>query len=248
MLVNTFSQIMVAGTTLLISMCLPNTASFASNEGIVQGDKDIVVVLHGFGRGKAAMWKMSSRIEKAGFRVANIRYRSLSDTPEEISQDIDSQIEECCIGKSPKLHFVGHSLGGVLIRKYLASEKVDNLGRVVLIGTPNKGSEIVDSYGEKWWFKILGPTAQALGTGHDSLTSSLPKPDYPLGVIAGESNTISNDKLLHGRGDGFVSVESAKIEGMADFVIVDSGHFMMRYSRDVADQTIQFLRQGRFKK
>jgi pimeloyl-ACP methyl ester carboxylesterase len=228
-------------------MWLPNTALFASNDGIKQGGRDIVVVLHGFGRSKTAMWKLSSHIKRAGFQVANIRYRSLSDTPEQISQDIDSQIAECCIGKSPKLHFVGHSLGGLMIRAYLAREKVGNLGRIVLIGTPNKGSEIVDSYGDKWWFKLLGPTAQALGTGHNSLTSSLPKPDYPIGVIAGISNAISNDKLLHRMGDGFVSVESAKIEGMADFIVVDSGHSMMRYNRNVADQTIQFLRQGHFK-
>jgi pimeloyl-ACP methyl ester carboxylesterase len=245
--VNTNSRIIFSGATLLISMWLPNTALFASNDGFKRGDRDIVVILHGFGRSKAAMWKLSSRIKGAGFRVKNIGYRSLSDTPERISQDIDGQIEDCCFGKSPKLHFVGHSLGGLMIRAYLANKNVSNLGRVVLIGTPNNGSEIVDSYGEKWWFKLLGPTAQALGTNHDSLTSSLPIPNYPLGVIAGKSNTISNDELLTGEGDGFVSVDSAKIEGMADFVVVDSGHMMLRYNRHVADQTIQFLRQGHFR-
>ncbi len=193
------------------------------------------------------MWLLERRLENAGFRVESIGYRSLSESPDQILDAMARKIAKCCIGKSSELHFVGHSLGGLLIRAYLANNTVPNLGRVVLIGTPNRGSEIVDKYKDKWWLKLLGPTVQALGTQRGSLARSLPRPNYPLGVIAGKkSEILRNEHLLPGPDDGLVSLESTKVRGMQDFVVVESGHSMMRYDKDVADQTISFLRTGRF--
>ena len=235
-------------TGILMSVWLFNSSLFASNIEFKKGAQDIVIVLHGLGRTKSAMWMLASRIEKAGFRVARIGYHSLRDTPDKILKSIDAQIKTCCAEKSPKIHFVGHSLGGLIVRAYINKTHISNLGRVVLIGTPNKGSEIVDVYGKQWWFKLLGPTAQVLGTGKSSLSRSLPKPDYPVGVIAGKSNSQRYEALLPGLDDGLVSVESAKVEGMKDFILVETSHSMMRYNKVVANETIHFLRQGRFGK
>lgn len=208
--------------------------------------KAIVVVLHGLGRSRTVMWLLARRLESAGFRAERIGYRSLRDPPEEILRVIGKKIADCCVGKSTELHFVGHSFGGLLIRAYLADNDVANLGRVVLIGTPNKGSEIVDVFRDEWWFKVLGPTARSLGTGSDSFAMSLPPPDYPLGVIAGKSTATRNEALLPGDDDGLVSVQSTKVAGMSDFLVVDVGHSMMRYDGEVADQTISFLKTGQF--
>ncbi|MEZ5729432.1 MAG: alpha/beta fold hydrolase [Burkholderiaceae bacterium] len=205
-----------------------------------------VVLLHGLGRSKSAMWRLENRLEGAGFKVESIGYRSLSQSPAQIIEAVERQIRACCGAVDGKLHFVGHSLGGLLIRAYLQRHDVPELGRVVLIGTPNQGTEIVDRFRDRWWMRLAGPTARALGTNDDSLPSSLAPPYYPVGVIAGVTGSGRNDAVLPGDDDGLVSVEATKLEGMTDFVVVDSGHSLMRYSDEVANQTIMFLRQGRF--
>ncbi|MEC8427476.1 MAG: alpha/beta fold hydrolase, partial [Pseudomonadota bacterium] len=150
-----------------------------------------------------------------------------------------------CAALPNRIHFVGHSLGGLVIRAYLQENPVETLGRVVLIGTPNQGSDFVDRYQDRWWLKMLGPTTQALGTGPDSLVKSLQVPDYPVGVIAGVQES-ANDAYLPGDDDGLVSVAATKLEGMKDFRLVEVGHSAMRYDDTVAQLTVAFLRNGAF--
>ena len=208
-------------------------------------DKDTVVLIHGLARNNAAMWLLNLRLRNAGYHVEPVGYQSLNVTPSEIVENISQQIEECCRQNTNRVHFVGHSLGGLLIRAYLQNNELENLGRVVLIGTPNQGTEVADYFRDKWWAKIAGPTALSLGTGENSFPKTLDDPYYPVGVIAGIRQS-DNDDILPGPDDGLVAVESTKLNNMSDFVLVDSGHSSMRYNEDVADQAIHFLAQGNF--
>ena len=192
------------------------------------------------------MWPMAVRIEKAGFDVVRIGYDSLRQTPEQILAEVSRQIDACCANLPASVHFVGHSLGGLMIRAYLAGHEVRSRGRVVLIATPNAGTPLVDAYGDAWWMDLVGPTAKSLGTGLDSFPNSLPKPDYPVGVIAGVREYRLLEDLIPGEHDGLVPLESTRIDGMVDFITVDSNHAFLRYSREVARQTVAFLRTGRF--
>lgn len=191
------------------------------------------------------MWFLASRIERAGFHVVRIGYNSLADSPERIIVAVSQKIDACCKASPKPVHFVGHSLGGLIIRAYLAENRPRVLGRVVLIATPNAGTPVVDNYRNSWWMGLAGPTAKSLGTGPDSFPNSLPAPDYPVGVIAGIWSRHGVD-LIPGDDDGLVSLESTKVTGMADFIIVESNHAWMRYSQEVARQTIAFLRCGTF--
>jgi hypothetical protein len=219
-------------------------------EGVVgveeKAGRETVVLLHGLGRTRAAMWPLAARIEKAGFEVVRIGYDSLRHSPEQILAEVAQQIDACCANRPEPVHFVGHSLGGLIIRAYLAGHAVRSRGRVVLIATPNSGTPLVDSYGDAWWMDLAGPTAKSLGTGLDSFPNSLPKPDYPVGVIAGTREYWLIRDLIPGEHDGLVPLESTKIDGMVDFITVDSNHAFLRYSEEVARQTIAFLRTGRF--
>ena len=212
-------------------------------------DKEIVVLLHGLGRTPSAMWMLANRLEDAGYVVVRLGYHSLADSPSAILEDITGQIEKCCLEKSPRLHFVGHSLGGLVIRAYLERSRPENLGHAVLIGSPSGGTEIVDNLESYRWFQWLGPTSLALGTDNTFFPDSKTPADYSLGVIAGFSKTISkaNDELLPGDDDGLVAVHSTHIEGMADFALVESGHAGLRYNREVADLVIAFLNNGQFR-
>lgn len=133
-----------------------------------------------------ATWQLAFRIEKAGYYVERVGCSSsLKQTPQEIQQEVTKQIEACCATSDHQVHFVGHSLGGLMIRTYLQDNKVEKLGRVVLIGTPNQGMPVVDYYRDRWWMKMLGPMANALGTDSESFPNTLIGPYYPVGVIAG---------------------------------------------------------------
>jgi pimeloyl-ACP methyl ester carboxylesterase len=224
----------------------PANAFFAQgDEG--PGNKEIIVLLHGLGRNATSMWLLASRLEDAGYYVHRVEYGSLHQNPNEILTEISSQINQCCQQHTQSVHFVGHSLGGLMVRAYLQENKVDRLGRVVLLGTPNKGSEAVDHFSESWLLDILGPTAKVLGTDSNSFPKTLKAPYYPVGVIAGVIKSKLNDPVIPGKDDGLVSVEATKIDEMTDFIIIETGHSMMRYNSEVADQTIEFIRNGEFK-
>jgi hypothetical protein len=214
--------------------------------GATAGEREMVVLLHGLGRSNTAMWLLARRLENAGFLVERVGYSSLRQSPEEIIAEVSSQIRGCCADHAPRLHFVGHSLGGLVIRAYLQDNPVAHLGRVVLIGTPNQGTPLVDRFQDHCLFALLGPTTGSLGTDGESLPHRLTTPHYPVGVIAGVVDRPLNDSLLPGPDDGLVPVESTKLEGMSDFVVVESGHSALRYDEEVANQVIAFLRRGKF--
>jgi hypothetical protein len=236
------SALILAG---LIVVTTANAVFFQKDK--VPVNKEIIVLLHGLGRGTTSMWLLASRLEDAGYYVHRVGYSSLDQRPDEILQDISKQINECCRDHEQPVHFVGHSLGGLMIRAYLQDNEVDNLGRVVLLGTPNNGTEAADHFSDGWLMKILGPTANALGTDDESFPNSLAPPYYPVGIIAGKLNSRLNDQVVPGEDDGLVSIESTKIDGMTDFIVIETGHSMMRYDSEVADQTVAFIKFGAFK-
>jgi pimeloyl-ACP methyl ester carboxylesterase len=181
--------------------------------------------------------------EAADFEVGRIDYDSLSDPLERIVATVSQKINAC--KASPKLvHFVGHSLGGLIIRAYLAENELRVPGRVVLIATSNAGTPLVDGYRDSWWMDLAGPTAKTLGTDPESFPNSLPAADYPVGVVAGVRDARFD--LIPGDDDGLVPLESTKVAGIVAFITVESDHVWMRYSQEVARQTIAFLRTGAF--
>jgi len=180
---------------------------------------DQVILLHGLARNPRAMRPLEKRLAAEGFRVQNLGYPSRSATPQELVAHLDASVANCCADPGAPLHFVTHSLGGILVRAYLAEHRPVELGRVVMLAPPNHGTELVDEFGDDWWFEpILGPTARQLGTGPGSFPNRIPAPDYALGVIAA-SHPLSSRLgrwLLQGQNDGVVTVESARVEGMHD--------------------------------
>ena len=210
--------------------------------------QETVVLLHGLGRGKSIMDKMESRMSAAGYVPVVIGYASIGRTPQEILADVSAQLNTVTADTNSRIHFVGHSLGGLLIRAYLDSNRIKNLGKVVLIGSPNKGTPLVDYFREAWVLKLAGPIAAALGTDKNNFPHSLHPPYYPVGIIAGTAGWFNNEGIIPGDDDGIVPVESTKIEGMTDFILLPVSHSSLPKNEAVALQTIEFLRNGRFKK
>ena len=238
-----------AGLALLawLSVADAGDARSETDPGTVTQSREHVVLVHGLGRTKRAMAPLASRLEDAGFVAHNLGYDSREKSPDALLEDLAARIDACCTD-AEKLHFVGHSLGGILIRGFLAERRPENLGRVVLLSPPNRGSEIVDRIGDSWLFEsVMGPSAEMLGTQADSFPNSLPPPYYEIGIIAAtESINPLGSLMIPGDDDGMVAVCNMRLDGMTEFVTVDHNHALVMRSKDVAAMTIRFLREGRF--
>lgn len=213
-------------------------------------NSNTVIMLHGLGRSAFSMRYLEKKLKNAGFTVHNLEYPSRALPPDELLEYITKLIDECCGSIQGKVHFVGHSLGGLLIRAYLQHNPAVKPHRVVLLGTPNNGSELADTFSNTLWYeKLLGPTAQLLGTEEHNFPHSLSAPDYELGIIAGnKSINPLGSWIIPGADDGMVSIESARLEGMSDFIILPTDHVFMRYDSEVSEQTVHFLKTGHFKR
>ncbi len=213
--------------------------------------RDVVVLLHGLGRSDLSMGYMAGQLEEAGYRTVNVGYPSTDHSIEHLAaEELAPALEDCCTDPEGKVHFVAHSMGGIVLRYYLENHDVPNLGRVVMLSPPNQGSEIADWVAESELLqRVMGPAAEQLGTDDESVPSQLGPVDFELGVITG-NRTLNPlfSRMIPGADDGKVAVERAKVEGMADFLVVAHTHTYIMLAEDVIEQTVYFLRNGEFER
>ena len=212
--------------------------------------QDGVVLLHGIGRTVRSFRKMQAALEAIGFVTLNQDYASRRKALEALAEDIHPAIAGFANGIDGSVHFVCHSMGGLLARVYLARYRPQRLGRVVMLGTPNGGSEIADRLkGFLPYRAFFGPAGQQLGTLRDAAVDAmLPSVDYPVGIIAGNRSIYPiSSVVLPKPHDGRVSVENTMIDGMADHIVVGTSHPWLVRNHEAIAQTIAFLRDGRFR-
>ena len=208
---------------------------------------ECVVLLHGLARTSSSMDKMADAFEEAGYVVSNLDYPSRKYPIERLAPlAVEAGMSQCPSGSV--IHFVTHSLGGILLRYYLEQDAIPNLGRVVMLAPPNQGSRVVDKLRYFPGFKTInGPAGMQLGTRENGILSQLGSVDYKVGIIAGSKtfNPILS-LYLNNPDDGKVSVENTKVEGMTDFIVVPRSHPFIMKSTDVIAQVISFIKTGQF--
>ncbi|WP_223303612.1 esterase/lipase family protein [Colwellia psychrerythraea] len=192
------------------------------------------------------MEKIEKRLIKEKYLVVNVNYPSRAYPIEELAEKVISKAILKCGDK--QINFVTHSMGGILVRQYLSHHKIDNLNRVVMLGPPNKGSEIVDKLGNMPGFRLFnGAAGMQLGTDEFSVPKKLDKANFNVGIIAGtKSINWILSTLIPGIDDGKVSVINTKLDGMEDHIEVETTHpFMMKNSK-VIEQIVHYLKTGKF--
>jgi pimeloyl-ACP methyl ester carboxylesterase len=210
---------------------------------------ECVVLLHGLGRLSNSMSELETKLAPAGYSVANIKYPSRSHPIDVLAVDaIGRGLTQCRGERKSEIHFITHSLGGILLRYYLSQNTIPELGRVVMLGPPNQGSEIVDGLLPLPGFGFIGgPAGVALGTGEGSIIDSLGPVDFDLGIIAGSTNINPLEFLfIAGPSDSIVSIESTKVRGMNAHIVLPVTHTFMMRNNEVIEQAIHYLKTGSF--
>lgn len=221
----------------------------AGGEAIAATGNGAVVLLHGLGRTGFSMRSLATALRRADYAVLSPWYGS-RDTMADILAWLHSRIRAFASEHPGSLHFVTHSLGGLVTRSYITAHRPENLGRVVMLAPPNQGSNLADALQAlNLATLILGPTSAHLRTRRTPAEErQLDTVDYPLGIIAGDRpfDPILPRLLLPGANDGKVSVAATKIEGMTDHITLPVQHTMMVGDKRVIAQTLNFLKTGMF--
>jgi triacylglycerol lipase len=209
---------------------------------------ECVVLLHGLARSEVSMLLIQQILDFHGYRVVNLSYPSDEAPIEALVAHVDRAVALC---DGARTHFVTHSLGGILARAWLRDHRPAQMGRVVMLAPPNNGTEIVDRLAEQDFVPgllafLAGPAALELGTGAGSVPARLGPVDFELGVIAGDRVINPLGLMIEGPNDGTVSVESTRVEGMADHIVLPATHSLLMNNPVVIAEVLEFLRNGVF--
>lgn len=219
----------------------------------VPSQGETVVLLHGLGMRSWAMGRLEANLSQAGYRVLNLSYPSRKLAIEKLGGEwLPSQLRQQGVTTTDRVHFVTHSMGGIVVRMWLRECGVPaNLGRVVMVAPPNAGSAVADrlkNFGPFRWF--MGSNALRLGTGANSVPRSLgpwPPQAGQLGVIAGDRSVNPLfSHWLHEPNDGAVTVANARLAGMSDFIVLHHSHTWLQWRGETGTQVRAFLREGKF--
>ena len=196
-----------------------------------------VIILHGLSRSMASMRRLAKYVGEGGFNPVLIDYPSGETTIERLADGIFSELPP-----ADKLHFVGHSLGGVLSVRVAKMLPEARRGRIVQLGAPNFGSEIAQR--ASIFGKLIGPALAELvpHSGEDTV-------GLDIGAIAGTAAIPAYGLItgIEGENDGKVSVASAwgnAPEGKR--ISFRVAHSIMMQDRRVIDATVTFLKTGSF--
>jgi triacylglycerol lipase len=231
--------------------------SGVSTARVSDASAETVVLLHGLGRTRWSMSRLASALEREGYRVVNLSYPSRRMPIETLAREwLPQQLHAHDCESATRVHFVTHSMGGIILRTWLRDRTApENLGRVVMLAPPNSGSEVSDrlnAFPPFRWF--TGVNGRRLGTQADSLPSTLgpwsvanSSGPIALGIIAGDfSWNPLFSAWLPGADDGKVSVASTHLSGERDHLVLPYSHTWLGWRALTIAAVSRFLREGVF--
>ncbi len=212
--------------------------------------QECVILLHALARTTFSMSTMESYLKHLNYIVINQDYPTTRKSIKALAdEDVETMVSQCQQYLPSQIHFVTHSIGGIVLRSYLKDHKLSHLGRIVMLAPPNHGSPLADLLQHNFFYKLIaGPAGQELTTHHSSTPNQLTTPTtYQIGVIAGNFSFNPFSRVFfHEDNDGKVGVSSARLDGMKDFIVLPVSHMFMMQNRTVIKEVAYFLQHGRF--
>ncbi len=223
-----------------------NVSGAAGDSSMVETrEGEIVFLLHGIGKGKYDMAPMARHLRQRGYTVVNWDYPSTKYNLVELADKLAGELERF---PDYKIHFVTHSMGGIVVRTCLSRHGFENVGRIVMIAPPSQGAELAEFFGNWGLYKfLLGPAGQELKPADAGACASAGVPTCEFAIIAGGTGRQRGiNPLLAGDNDGTVTVESTKLEGAKDFALVPYPHPVIQMMPKTVQLTSAFLENGSF--
>lgn len=222
-----------------------SVASHASN-------RECVILLHGLARSHTCMSKLEHYLKKHDYIVVNQDYPSTTQTIDELANaTIPSVVNECLQYHPKNIYFVTHSLGGIILQTYLQNHKINKLKHIVMLSPPNHGSPVANLLHHNWIYRyVTGPAGQELTTYkmNPFMQLNLHRKRNRIGIIAGCYNFVPfGNYIFNEANDGAVSVSSAKMNRMNDFIVFPVSHSFIMDNTSVEKQILYFLQHGQFK-
>jgi triacylglycerol lipase len=234
---------------LVMMLAVPGAVSYGRMHRTAHSEvttvSEVVFLLHGICKSRADMWAMQRYLQKRGYEVVNWGYPSRKYPVAELA---DMFAAEVARHPAERMHFVTHSMGGIVVRTYISRHQPGNLGRFVMIGTPNQGAEFAD-FLRDWriYHGLFGPAGQELCTDANSACTCAGKPPCEFGIIAGGlNNRVGFNPFLPGDNDGIVTVDSTLLEGAADTVRLPHMHLYIQMMPGTLRAAARFLCHGNF--
>ncbi len=212
--------------------------------GCPDREKETVILIHGMMRTGRSMHRIGDFLAQYGYNVVNCSYES-TKTVDEITDELFDALASI-IATAPKVHFVTHSLGGIILRNAFKNKVPANMGNVVMYGPPNKGCQHINHFSWLPFFSyIWGKPAKELGTSPNSVPNKLPPINFHCGVIAGTKKG-SLGLLLPGPNDGKVTVANTWTDGVVERLVLPLNHTFMMKDSVAMENMAHFLKHGKF--
>lgn len=213
-------------------------------------DGAAVLVLHGLGQSRRSMQPLVEHLRgKVDGTVMSVGYASPRASLDAHALALDAVID--ALPETCSLSFVGHSLGNLVVRRWMATAQpsmLDRVQRMVMLGPPNQGSDLARLASKIWFLAVLsdGPARQ-LGLEWPQLAEKLAVPACEFGIVAGGTGDDRGmSLLLAGDDDAIVRVEETRLEGANGFLLLPVHHADMMRDQAVQRAAVCFLREGRF--
>ena len=215
-------------------------------------DQQCVILLHALARTTHSMSSMANYLQRSNYIVINQDYPTTRKSIKSLAnEDVPSMVRQCQQYNPSKIHFVTHSIGGIVLRAYLQDYQLPNLGLVVMLAPPNHGTQLADLLRHNLIYQVIaGPAGQELTTSQSSTPNALNQSvKYDVGIIAGNFSFNPLMKaFFHEDNDGKVPVSSTRIKGMKDFIVLPVSHMFMMSNAQVIKEVAYFLQNGSFDK
>jgi len=215
---------------------------------------EVVVLLHGSCGSNKNMECIADSMRILGYHIYSMEFNSSLNNSTDAAKTLSPRVKYIS-SRHKKIHFIAHSMGGLIVRKILSEINLKNVDKVIQIATPNHGSELATFFKGNWLYKkiygkawgdfiIGGKFLKSLNEPHVSAVGAT---NYELGSIAGNSSHFLLNFFFKSKdNDRRVSVSSTKLEGMKDHIIINANHRNIIKSKETILQIKSFLLDGKF--